>query len=100
MMMDEFNAAHRRWRKLACASAVHIRKAVAAAYIHRALHGERAGRNRPTARQAEHLEAAPALADESGDATTGDVIECALDALRAGMWPGNVDLPPARRQSS
>jgi hypothetical protein len=46
----------------------------------------------------EHLEAALALADETGDGTTGYLIESALDALRAmgaHMWPGNLDLPPA-----
>jgi hypothetical protein len=42
----------------------------------------------------EHMEAALALADETGDSTAGYMIETALDAVRADMWPGNLDLPP------
>jgi len=43
----------------------------------------------------EHLEAALALADETKDGVAGYMIERALDELRASMWPGNLDLPPA-----
>jgi uncharacterized phage-like protein YoqJ len=44
----------------------------------------------------EHLEAALAIADETQDGTPGYLIEQALDAIRASMWPGNLDLPPPR----
>jgi len=48
----------------------------------------------------EHLEAALALADETGDGTAGYLIESALDVVRADLWPGNLDWPPTsnRRQ--
>jgi hypothetical protein len=35
----------------------------------------------------EHLEAALALTDESRDRNAGVLIECALDELRATLWP-------------
>jgi hypothetical protein len=44
----------------------------------------------------EHLEAALALADETGDGTAGYMIEAALDTIRAEMWPENLDRPPRR----
>jgi hypothetical protein len=47
---------------------------------------------RETAMQ--HLEAALAITDEIKDATTGYIIERALDQLRADTWPGN--LPPQK----
>jgi DNA-binding ferritin-like protein len=37
----------------------------------------------------EHLEAALALADETGDGTARYMIESALDSVRAELWPGN-----------
>jgi hypothetical protein len=52
------------------------------------------------AKMIEHLEAALALADETGDGTTGYLIESALDAIRAESWPGNLDLPPPRSKNS
>jgi hypothetical protein len=42
----------------------------------------------------EHLEAALALADETGDGTTGYLIDSALDMIRAKTLPDNLDLPP------
>ena len=50
-----------------------------------------------TARRAkmiEHLEAALALARETGETIVGFIIEQALDQLRGLMRPGNLDLPP------
>jgi hypothetical protein len=44
----------------------------------------------------EHLEAALALADETGDGTVGYMIEAALDTIRSQMWPANLDLPPTK----
>jgi hypothetical protein len=41
-----------------------------------------------------HLEAALALSDEKRDSTAGYLIETALDAARADMLPGNLDLRP------
>ena len=38
----------------------------------------------------EHLEAALALTDETGDATASYYIETALDTIRAELWPGNL----------
>jgi hypothetical protein len=46
----------------------------------------------------EHLEAALALADKTGDGTAGYLIESALDTIRADMGPGNLDLPRPPRQ--
>jgi|GEM_PF-5011081 len=45
-------------------------------------------------RMIEHLEAALALARETGETIVGFIIETALDQLRASMRPGNLDLPP------
>lgn len=50
------------------------------------------------AKMIEHLEAALALADETGDGMPGYLIECALDAIRAETWPGNLDIPPPSRK--
>jgi hypothetical protein len=44
-----------------------------------------------------HLEAALAIADETGSSAAGYLIETALDTVRAEMWPGNLDLPPRRK---
>jgi hypothetical protein len=44
----------------------------------------------------EHLEAALALADETGDGTAGYMIEAALDTIRSEMWPANLDFPPRK----
>ena len=44
----------------------------------------------------EHLEAALALTDETGDGTAGYMIETALDTIRSEMWPANLDRPPRR----
>jgi hypothetical protein len=44
----------------------------------------------------EHLEAALALTDETGDGTAGYMIEAALDTIHPEMWPANLDLPPRR----
>ena len=44
----------------------------------------------------EHLEAALALTDETGDGAAGYVIEAALDTIRSDMWPANLDLPPRK----
>jgi hypothetical protein len=46
----------------------------------------------------EHREAAQAVSDELADGTVGYPIECALDALRASMWPANLDMPPRRER--
>jgi aryl carrier-like protein len=35
----------------------------------------------------EHLEAAPAIADETQDGEAGNLIERALDSVRAAHWP-------------
>ena len=50
----------------------------------------------------EHLEAAQAIADESGDANVAYLIECTLDQLRAAQWPASdpaFDLPPGRERA-
>jgi hypothetical protein len=52
--------------------------------------------NRFRTKMIEHLEAALALADETGDGAAGYMIEAALDTVRAEMWPANLDLPPRR----
>jgi hypothetical protein len=44
----------------------------------------------------EHLEAALALTDETGDGTAGYMIEAALDTIRSEMWPANLDRPPGK----
>jgi hypothetical protein len=52
------------------------------------------------AKLVEHLEAAQAIADETGDTTVAYAIECALDQLRAAQWPAsdpNFDVPSKRR---
>jgi hypothetical protein len=49
---------------------------------------------RMRAEMIEHLQAALALSDETGDRTAGYLIETALDTVRADMWSGNLDLPP------
>jgi hypothetical protein len=41
----------------------------------------------------EHLEAALAITDETGDETSGFLIERALDQMRADTWPGGLDVP-------
>ena len=38
----------------------------------------------------EHLKAALAIATEIKDATTGFIIERAIDQLRADLWPGDL----------
>ena len=48
------------------------------------------------AKMIEHLEAALALADETGDGAAGYMIEVALDTIRSEMWPANLDLPPRK----
>jgi hypothetical protein len=47
----------------------------------------------------EHLEAALALSDDTKDGVVGFYVESALDQLRADTWPGNLDVPPASRQT-
>jgi HEPN domain-containing protein len=42
-----------------------------------------------------HLEAALALADETQDGMAGDMIESALDEMRATVLPGTLDVPPS-----
>ena len=44
----------------------------------------------------EHLEAALALTDKTGDGTAGYMIEAALDTIRSKMWPANLDRRPRR----
>jgi hypothetical protein len=46
----------------------------------------------------EHLEAALALTDETGDGTAGYMIEAALDTIRSIMWPANLDRPQKSAQ--
>jgi uncharacterized phage-like protein YoqJ len=48
----------------------------------------------------DHLEAALALADETRDGMAGYLIESALDAVRAQLWPGNLDMLPPRPRNS
>jgi hypothetical protein len=49
---------------------------------------DRSRTNRTTARQVlEHLEAALALADETQDEEAGNLIERALETVRAAHWP-------------
>jgi len=50
------------------------------------------------ARMIEHLEAALALADHTGDGPTGYWIESALDEIRSETLPGNLPVPPPRRR--
>jgi hypothetical protein len=41
----------------------------------------------------EHLESSLAMADELREGTAGYFIESALDQIRSGMWPANLDIP-------
>ena len=50
----------------------------------------------PTLRQKaiDHLEAALAITEETGDEISGFLIERALDQMRADAWPGMIDEAP------
>ena len=44
----------------------------------------------------QHLEAALALADETGDSVAGFMIDHALDEMKVTVLSGNLDIPPSR----